>query len=128
MAWFPKIDEKEDFQYLKRFIDTWAVRCKNNLAAYVDYAEMFDRLQAAFNDAIQAEEVEVAKGLEKPKAVPKKKKEEVVNFRFCPDHPSYQAKRSPRTDCKGCWEAFEKYAGRSRAKQARQKFERKVNG
>lgn len=128
MAWFPRIDEKEDFQYLKRFIDAWVVKCNGNIGAYVEYVDMFTRLQKAFEDAVQAEEIKVAQAIEKPVKAPRKKKEEAVLFRLCPDHPSYQAKRSPRTDCKGCWEAFEKYAGKPRAKQARQKFERKVSG
>lgn len=29
--------------------------------------------------------------------------------KLCPEHPAYGARRRPRTDCQGCWSAFERY-------------------
>lgn len=30
-----------------------------------------------------------------------------VSTVLCPRHKNYQAMRKPRTNCKGCWEAYE---------------------
>lgn len=29
-----------------------------------------------------------------------------TKFKPCKEHPLYGAKRSPRSDCKGCWDAY----------------------
>lgn len=127
MAWYIRIDEKEDFNYLKKFIDTWAVKSKDNPSAYSEYVDMFSRLQQAFDNSTQAEEIEITKAIERPSRKSKETKT-VTPLKFCSEHPTYQAKRSPRTPCDGCWQAFEKYAGKDRATKAKLKFERKVNG
>lgn len=43
----------------------------------------------------------------------------------CEEHPNYGAKRRPRTDCDGCWNAFKSYNPASYSK-ARREFERKL--
>lgn len=44
--------------------------------------------------------------------------------KLCEEHPAYGAVRMPRTDCKGCWAAYEKLNPNT-ANLARAKFNRK---
>lgn len=128
MAHFIRIDNEEDFKYLQRFVSSWHFKCQGNISAYVEFADMFQRLHETFEQPILAEEVSVTKEVTKPVKIVKKKSAAVVKTNFdpklCSEHPKYGALRAPRTDCEGCWQAFERYAGAARSKQARTKFDR----
>lgn len=52
-----------------------------------------------------------------------KTKVEVQAKNACTDHPSYGAKRRPRTGCEGCWSMYRFY-NQSSYEKARRDFER----
>lgn len=132
MPHFVKIDNSDDFQWLKTFINNWHVRCEDNVSAYVEHREKFQRLHEAFENAKLAEAVKVINETQpveevKPKRTRKPEAQRVMETpNYCKDHPKYGAKRPPRTDCQGCWGAYEKYSGKYAAKQARLKFDRRT--
>lgn len=41
---------------------------------------------------------------------------------LCSEHPAYGAKRAPRTNCEGCWKAYEKYVDPAVVEKAKRKL------
>lgn len=56
--------------------------------------------------------------IKKPEISPEEKLEIKLGFTPCKEHPLYGAKRSPRSNCKGCWAAYGQ-ANPDRVAQAR---------
>jgi hypothetical protein len=95
------IENEDDFKLLKRYIEQWAVRARENVGAYTEYVEPFERLLNNFEDAV------VLKNPSEKIEVPAEK-QPAHKWNYCPDHPTYGAIRSPRTDCETCWRAYKK--------------------
>lgn len=127
MPWFVKIDDPEDFAWLKEFLESWERKSQANVAAYVEHIEKFQRLADSFREAKLAESVQVvrAASVEAPKTVRRKRGEaKAERPNLCSEHPTYGAKKRPRTDCPTCWLAYEKYNGKPAADLAKRKFNR----
>lgn len=72
-----------------------------------------------------AEQLSLAEPVKAPPKVKSSKAQDFVPG-FCDAHPKYGAKRPPRTDCTGCWEAYKTYNPLA-YDQARRKYERVSN-
>lgn len=138
--------DMEAYRTLSQLIDSRLSRMKENVSAYIEYILIYERIlesileaeKVTATPALVEEPAKKGKGKAKPVAEapppaldpPKptraprgSKKMEEPNL--CPTHPKYGARRSPRTDCAGCWAAYEKYSGVGQAQLARRNFERK---
>lgn len=125
MPYFIKIDEKDDYEYLKRYLTLWREKCRANISGYVEHIEKFERLAEAFENAKLAEAVQVIKPIEetKPKKTRRKRGEAAAERpNLCPDHPTYGAKHRPTRECETCWQAYGKYNGPAKLAQAKRKF------
>lgn len=125
MPYFVKIDNPDDFQWLKNYLEKWEIKCKDNVAGYVEHIEKFERLAESFRQAKLAEAVQVIKAapaVEKAKPRRKRGEAQAQLPKLCSDHPTYGAKKRPRTNCGQCWFAYEKYNGKPAADLARRKF------
>lgn len=103
-----KIENEADFKWLATYINNWDIKCKDNWSSYVEYADMFDRLNKAFNDAEKIKSPEDDGPTEKKPRAPRGSKA-TIQPNYCKEHPTYGAKRKPRTECDGCWKAFAKF-------------------
>lgn len=72
---------------------------KNDPTRFAHHAETLIRIIEALNTATD-------EAVPKPKPV---KTETNLKPELCSDHPSYGAKRPPRTDCSGCWTAYKSF-------------------
>lgn len=124
MAHFVKIDNKDDFIWLRNFVQMWAQRCNDNISCYIEHVDKFNRLAEAFATAKEADAVQILKTAKpvKEEAKSKPKREPVILPKLCKDHPTYGAKRRPTRECDGCWKAYEKFNGKYAAQQAKRKF------
>lgn len=71
------------------------------------------------------EKVSEAEEVKEPKAQRGTKKEEEYLPNLCSDHPSYNASKPPRIDCKGHWDAYRRMHPENYQK-ARRDFERRL--
>lgn len=83
------------------------------------YQRILDAVRAATADEPTRPQVAAAQALRKPRARRGTRKATLPNL--CGQHPTYGAKRPPRTPCSICWAAYEKYAGKVAAQRARKK-------
>lgn len=156
MAWFLKLDDQGDLEWLRWLIETNHLKAtRTNPGMYsLDQVEMFVRLKKVFDQVVESEWAEFGGGVkltqeepikfdtgptEKPKRgktksdPPEKKERAPYGSRkatlpnYCAAHPTYGGKRPPRKlDCATCWETYEKFNGRPAANQARAKLQRRV--
>lgn len=122
MAYLVKINNKEQYKFALQQIENWHARIHGNVAGYIEYVDIIDELLASFRspEIVDLPAVEVTSEVVPPRPV----KEKVdLRLALCGEHPTYQAKRSPRTDCPTCWEHYKKL-NPTRYDQARRKFER----
>jgi hypothetical protein len=130
MARYIRLDEQGDYEWLLRSIENLEIRAKMNPSLYCDRWEIIQRVlaavQGATKDAPAAPQVDVATPEPKVRKRRTKRAEvRVATLTVCSDHPTYGAKRRPRTDCEDCWTAYARYAGKPAAQKARIEFDRK---
>ncbi len=125
MPYTIKIETKEQFDYLKRIVDNSKRMMHNNTSAYVEYLDMIDALALTFEEAIveKPPKVEIIETPKKKKTTSRKVSTVAKLPVFCEDHPTYGAKRAPRTACETCWSAYERL-NPAQFPAARRKFER----
>ena len=86
----------------------------------LDFISMiYDLKKSLAGEELEAPPEEIKK---KPRA--RASSSPIVIKNGCPEHPTYGAKRRPRTSCNGCWDAFKKYNPTSYQKAWRE-FQRK---
>lgn len=93
------INDKADYEWLVGLMARSKEKMKENPSVLSEMAahvlNVSDALEAA-------ERVNTSSEKKKPKIVD----EYIPNL--CKDHPKNKAERPPRTDCKGCWEAYKR--------------------
>lgn len=141
-----RIDEEEDYVYLRSLIRRGVEKCELNPGISPETADTSKRLLEclilATKDAPEKPQIEAnvpePKKTRKPATKSKKtiespyasgraprgsRKADLPNL--CSEHPSYGAQRMPRTECTGCWDAYEQINGKAATAQARVRFRRK---
>ena len=120
MAYYIKIDTKQQFEFIKRIVENSHVKMHSNVGAYVEYIDIVDALKEAFDNpvdfravgqSIQKEEEKILEAATKSKTVNKTRKKLPAVAKLpslCEDHPTFRAMRAPRTDCKTCWAAYKR--------------------
>lgn len=103
-----KIDNEADFKWLANYINNWDIKCKDNWSAYIEYADMFARLNEVFSNS---EKIKDPADDGPAPAKTRAPRGSVKNLKpnYCKDHPTYGAKRKPRGECESCWKAFAKF-------------------
>lgn len=140
MAWFVRLDAQEDFDWLKHLIDS-AVRKATHTDPgrfELEQIEIFLRLQQALEGAVVAHAADFSGGRRSEQTNPlrldhatpaqskvKVKPEPTIAAKLCATHLFYGARNRPRTECKGCWDAFERMNGAEATKLARRRYAQK---
>lgn len=148
MAYYVRIDEKEDFEWLQRVLSNWLSKDPNEPLLQTNYKHIYNWDQY-LNNRVTAKEVAAAvdnpvvllteqdtkKIAPRPKAPPrrgrppkkkpvaKKKVVEPESLYDCVIHKTYHGKRRPQHDCEKCWSIY-KLFNRMKYAQARKDFER----
>jgi hypothetical protein len=111
VSWQIKVETKEDLELLKSLFEGSVEKIQRGTSRFSDELSNF---VLRFWDAIEAAE-EVADLFEEatseaPKAVKKPAKKRAPKFKpnLCPAHPDKALVQAPRTDCKGCWDAYKR--------------------
>ena len=124
MSYTIEIQTKEQFEYIKRIVENSHRMMHSNTSAYVEYLDTVDALKKAFDNPAVTKNPEPELPSPAKKKTSAKKRSAVAKLPvFCKEHPTYGAKRAPRTDCKTCWEAYKRLNPTLWA-PARRKFER----
>jgi hypothetical protein len=112
MAYYIRLERKEDIVWLQNILDRAVAKCKaspNNVPATIENVYRVADAVASFQETDDAAAMGVPKEVldqdEKPK--PKPNDNYVPNL--CPKHPKYGAKRVPGKECEGCWNAYKKF-------------------
>lgn len=132
MAYWVRIDNEDDFFFLKNMLGRGAVKARTKPATFgdLDDAQRIVRLNEAMDQAKQTapEEPLTQAPAEKPRKPRQRvQREPAYQPKLCNDHPTYGAQRTPRTDCATCWKLYEKYQGKPAADAAKAKRARKIN-
>lgn len=126
MGWNIHIEDKADFELLQSLIRASLNKANENISIYVERAIQLETIKNALESAeyIKPEKAKEEPVVKKGKFVARGKTPAVA-FNLCDIHPLYGAKRAPRTECPGCWAAYEKLHDKLTARQARAIFEKK---
>ena len=111
MAYFIRIERKEDLEWLQSILDNSVAKLRQGSTLLEAASEHIARVHESVFAAVPAKEASVL-GIdgefEKEVPPPKKEKEERYKYNHCSDHPYAPIKQAPRTTCKGCWKAYKK--------------------
>jgi hypothetical protein len=154
MAHYIRIDNKEDLDWMSRVLDNLLSRDPNNPQLQINYNYILNWRKYIENTVsakevslvTEAPEIILSEGDKRKMAprpsrtkaaVSKKKKKTPASkssikqtkvapddIYTCVDHPTYGARRRPRTDCDRCWELFGKFNPPAVVKQKRNEFDR----
>lgn len=121
MSHYIKIPTEQQYDFILRIVESLHVKFHDNVSAYVEYLDDIDALREAFEHPIDPQimtgTILTSSEPEEPvQATPKRatrtrkaKAKDIAPLPvFCEAHPHFGAKRSPRTDCATCWEAYKK--------------------
>jgi hypothetical protein len=116
---------EEDHRWLLNLIERARYRAQREASIWVDELGVIDRVRTA----LLAGEPEDEEPEEPPAPKPRRKRRSTAERlstlpQLCPEHPVYGALRPPRSDCSGCWKAYERLNGPAKTKQARLRFDR----
>lgn len=150
MAYYIRIDEKEDYDWLVKIINNWLAADPNDPKLQLNYIHIFNWFKYLENkvSAKEAkEEVEAPTNLlsesdfkrNSPKPAPPKRRgrppsvkkkikpiQDPVTKYECAVHKTYYGKRRPQHDCEKCWSIY-KLLNPMTYKKARTDFERARN-
>lgn len=127
MGFIIQIEEVEDLLWLQQSTAEWLKRLKQSYPTYKASIERMTRLYNAAMAATYTKDSPVAQikapSKAETKSIPKERASATYGPALCVDHPNYRALRSPRTDCAGCWSAYER-VNPNRIQHARANYER----
>lgn len=132
MAYFIRLERKEDVEWLASLLGNSVERLREGgLQSVSSAADKIYRIHDAIINAVPAKEAE-ALGITseeypedvKPAKTTRIKPKDDYIPNLCESHPRNEFKRSPRTDCEGCWAAYKRLHPME-YDNARRKFDRK---
>lgn len=124
-----RIESEEDYIWLRDVIERAHFKSWNNLEYTHETQWLIQRVSEQIKHAefvVPEETIASVKSPEKSPPPRRRKTRSPVNANallYCATHPSYGAKRTPRTNCDDCWAAYKKL-NPTKADAARRKFER----
>lgn len=130
MAYFIRLESKDDIDFLQTILGNGVKKLKAGGSSLEGAASQIVNCYEAVINAVPAKEAErlgiTAEEFPDDIKVKGKKKKASDEYipNLCPNHPKNEFKRSPRTDCEGCWEAYKRLHPLE-YDLARRKFERK---
>lgn len=131
MAYYIRVDSKDDLDWLTKLLDNWLSRDPNNPTLQINYSYIMN-WRNYIETPVSAKEVStitetpevILSAGDKKKMAPRPKKKTTAKRKprekssvkqgktapddiyTCVEHPTYGAKRRPRVDCPRCWELF----------------------
>lgn len=142
MSYKITISSDEDFKWLASNIKKNYEKSLNSPELYLLYCDMYKRLH---EDLEAAERIKDDQSIfEEPVAVKKRntpakktapmksaakpaQKVVITDWNYCKEHGSYSARRSPRTSCQSCWDAYDRLNNSGVESPQRREFFKKLN-
>ena len=122
---FLRIENQEDLDWLQNILSNSMQKLRNGDGSRLETSlENIIRLHESVNNPITSKEMQRQMKEEEKASKKDTPSAAEVYGGNCSEHPAYQAKRAPRTECKGCWNTYEKL-NPLKFKKARADFEKK---